>query len=50
MEKERAKQQKGGGVGGTHERGLSLFQDDALVETIVNNGGGDDGLRGLSIE
>lgn len=46
-------QQEGG-----HQRGLSLFQDDDLMRTIIDNGNGtptgsdaleNDGLHGLSI-
>ena len=45
------KKKKGG-----HQRGLSLFQDNDLMNAIVNNGPTlqdnveDDGLRGLSID
>ena len=43
---------------GRHERGLSMFQDDDLMNTILNNGAPlsssstaeNDGLRGLSID
>ena len=37
---------------GNHQRGLSLFQDTDLMDTIINNGVPveNDGLRGLSIE
>lgn len=38
---------------GSHQRGLSIFQDNDLMETIINNGSPqaeDDGLRGLSID
>ncbi|KAL9182641.1 hypothetical protein ACHAXT_013293, partial [Thalassiosira profunda] len=39
---------------GGHQRGLSMFQDEDLMDAIYNNNGPapaeDDGLRGLSIE
>lgn len=42
-------------TGGGHERGLSLFQDNDLMDTIINNGNAtppeeEDGLHGLSID